>query len=104
MNVANSLVGERSIEIKVIGIRPGEKVHETLVSDEEAHRTIQRGDYYVILPMLPEMGGDAAGDGSLLNEYSSGDNLMTLEETKMLLKSRRLMLDDMTDPRAEILR
>src|SRR5258708_494729 len=39
-HVARALIGERPIEIKVVGIRPGEKVHEILVSDEEAHRTI----------------------------------------------------------------
>ena len=40
---------------EVVGIRPGEKMDEIMVSDEEAPRTIKRGDYYAILPMLPEL-------------------------------------------------
>lgn len=35
---------------KVIGIRPGEKVHETLLTHEEARHSVDYGDYYVVLP------------------------------------------------------
>lgn len=35
---------------KIIGIRPGEKLHEILVTPEEARHTKDVGDYYVILP------------------------------------------------------
>ena len=34
-----ALIGERDIEIVFTGIRPGEKIHEILVSEEEAPRT-----------------------------------------------------------------
>ena len=54
-DIAEALIGDRKIETVVTGIRPGEKVHEILVSEEEAYRTIERGDYYVIQPMLPEL-------------------------------------------------
>src|SRR5579885_3439458 len=47
-DIAAALVGDRKIETRVTGIRPGEKVHEILVSEEEAHRTLARGDYYAI--------------------------------------------------------
>ena len=30
-------------------------MHEILISEEEAHRTVDRGDYYAIRPMLPEL-------------------------------------------------
>src|SRR5580698_4822394 len=43
MHIATALVGARPIQTRIVGIRPGEKVHETLVSDEEAHRTVERG-------------------------------------------------------------
>ena len=33
------MIGDREIEVDYIGIRPGEKIHEILVSEEEAPRT-----------------------------------------------------------------
>ena len=81
-HIAEALIGDRPIEMRIVGIRPGEKVHEILVSEEEAHRTVDRGDYYAILPMLP---GDCAArrpkPPCLTKEYSSADNVMSLEET-----------------------
>jgi len=41
--------------IQEIGIRPGEKIHETLISEEEAFRTEDCGDYYKIIPEAPGM-------------------------------------------------
>lgn len=35
-----------------VGIRPGEKIHETLISSTESLRTVEAGDYFVILPLL----------------------------------------------------
>lgn len=37
-------------EQEVIGIRPGEKLHETMVPEDEAHITLEFGDHYVIQP------------------------------------------------------
>ncbi len=53
-DIAQSLIGKLPVKTIITGIRPGEKIHEILVSEEEANRTIGRGDYYVILPILPE--------------------------------------------------
>jgi UDP-N-acetylglucosamine 4,6-dehydratase len=39
-------------EQKVIGIRPGEKVHESLISEDEARTTKDAGDHYIILPQF----------------------------------------------------
>ena len=38
------------LKIKVIGIRPGEKIHELLCPPEDAYRTIEFSDHYVICP------------------------------------------------------
>jgi UDP-N-acetylglucosamine 4,6-dehydratase len=38
--------------IESSGIRPGEKLHEEMISIEEARRTIDRGDHYVVCPEI----------------------------------------------------
>lgn len=37
---------------KIIGIRPGEKIHEALIGEYEGERTVAVGNYYVILPQI----------------------------------------------------
>src|SRR4051812_19770580 len=59
VDVATALIAGRDIEQKITGIRPGEKIHEIMVSEDEAPRTVQRGEWYAIQPMLPEIGGEA---------------------------------------------
>lgn len=93
-DVTAALVGEREIETRVTGIRPGEKVHEILVSEEEAYRTIGRGDYYVIRPMLPELLDEEEKGEPLGREYSSADDLMTREQVVELLETHKLMVGD----------
>jgi UDP-glucose 4-epimerase len=70
-DVASTLIDGRDIRIDITGVRPGEKTHEIMVSEEECHRTTSRGDYYVILPMLPELRGKEPFTPSLTTEYSS---------------------------------
>jgi UDP-N-acetylglucosamine 4,6-dehydratase len=36
----------------VIGIRPGEKLHEEMISENDARRTVDCGSHYVVLPDL----------------------------------------------------
>lgn len=38
-------------QIDIIGIRPGEKLHEEMISENDAHRTFNLGDRYVIAPL-----------------------------------------------------
>ena len=39
-------------KVEVTGIRPGEKLHEEMISEHEARRTVERGDHYVICPEI----------------------------------------------------
>lgn len=91
VDVADALIDGRQVETVVLGIRPGEKVHEILVSEEEAHRTVERGGYYVILPLLPELQGPAAAASTLEREYSSADNLMSRDEVGEFVRAHGLL-------------
>jgi FlaA1/EpsC-like NDP-sugar epimerase len=103
-HVAEALIGNRPIKTRIMGIRPGEKVHEILVSEEEAFRTVERGSYYAILPMLPELRIDDGNATSLAKEYSSADNVISLDETAQLLRGQRLMIEDVSIDFSEVLR
>jgi UDP-N-acetylglucosamine 4,6-dehydratase len=64
-------------KLEVVGIRPGEKVHETLISEDEARSAVMFKDCFVVQPdsgMRKELARDK---GRLCPEgfiYSSGDN------------------------------
>jgi UDP-N-acetylglucosamine 4,6-dehydratase (inverting) len=51
MDVAEA-VGPRC-EIEMVGIRPGEKVHEEMITDSDSFYTVDLGKYYAILPQVP---------------------------------------------------
>lgn len=72
-DVAEVLIAGRKIPMTFTGMRPGEKIHEIMVSEEECHRTIERGDYYVILPMLPQLLPGGYPPAALETEYSSSN-------------------------------
>jgi UDP-N-acetylglucosamine 4,6-dehydratase (inverting) len=45
-------------EHEVVGIRPGEKLHEQMISTEDAHHTYEYSDYYKILPLIYDWNED----------------------------------------------
>ena len=42
-----------NLEHRVIGIRPGEKIHEEMITASDSYNTYDMGKYYVILPTVP---------------------------------------------------
>ena len=91
-NIAKALIGKRTIQTKVIGVRPGEKMHEIMVSEEEAHHCARRGDYFAILPMLPELRRDTAAEpNALTTEFSSADTVLDLAGTRQLFQQHKLL-------------
>ena len=110
VDVATALIGDRPIRQTITGIRPGEKIHEIMVSGEEAHRTVRRGRYYVIRPMLPEVANGYAEPGGgtvadcLQAAYSSADAVISLEDTAALLRRCGLMFKDNARSQVELLR
>jgi UDP-glucose 4-epimerase len=104
VDIAAVLIGERPIPTVTTGIRPGEKVHEIMVSDEEAARTVARGDWYAIQAMLPEVGEAPADEPALSKEFSSSDHLLSVEETRRLLAAQKLLVEDVDPLAGELLR
>lgn len=78
LDLARVIINGRDIPIVFTGIRPGEKIHEILVSEEESYRTIERDGYYVICPMLPELISIPTEQSDLVGEYSSAN--VTLDQ------------------------
>jgi len=85
VDVAKALMGTKDLPITFTGIRPGEKVHEIMVSEEECFRTVERGEYYVILPVLPELRVEKEFEPALKGEYSSKDDNISVENLRNLL-------------------
>lgn len=85
VDLAKALINHRNIKIAYTGIRPGEKVYETLVAAEEAWRTIKRGSYYVIQSMLPEIAKPPARSKALTCEYNSSTITMSVSDIRKLL-------------------
>jgi UDP-N-acetylglucosamine 4,6-dehydratase/5-epimerase len=81
-------------EQSVIGIRPGEKIHEVMVSEEDSIGTYEYDWYYKILPTIDDWHKDSnrIKDGQKVPDdfvYSSGNNAewMTIEELRSFLAS-----------------
>ena len=57
-DIARAIAPEAQTE--VVGIRPGEKLHEQMISEEDAHYTYEYDEYYKILPAIHSWSEDAA--------------------------------------------
>jgi len=79
--------------IKVIGIRPGEKLHEVLISNDEARTTVELEDMYVVQPGAALWFGHHWSElGKPLPDgyhYASDNNTvwLTLEEIHQIVES-----------------
>lgn len=91
MDLAKAIAPECKTEI--IGIRPGEKLHEVMIPRDEARRTIEYADHYIIQPdfhfwnrRFTNNGGQPVSDDF---EYNSGDNpwMLTLKEMGEIVKN-----------------
>lgn len=72
--------------MKIVGIRPGEKLHEVMVSEDDARNTVEFKDYYIVKPSFPwwdvknHHGGKNAKDGF---KYASNTNKNWLEGPRL---------------------
>ena len=72
-----------------IGIRPGEKLHEQMISHEDAPHTFEYKDYFKILPALNNLSKDheRINGGSKVNDdftYSSEKNNKWMTDNEVL--------------------
>lgn len=81
-------------EREVIGIRPGEKLHEEMITETDALSSLEFGDYFVILPSTPlwdaekyaeDFGGKRCEPGF---RYNSGTNTewLSVEDLRELVR------------------
>lgn len=76
-------------EVKIIGIRPGEKLHELLVTEDESRHAYEVDDGFVIMPEYPSWELVEPSDARPLPggfTYSSGDNdwWLTVDELRAM--------------------
>ncbi len=81
-------------EQKVIGIRPGEKVHEEMITSPDSYTTYDLGKYYAILPQSPvwnlddfieKMGATKVKEGFNYNS-ATNDQWVGVEEIRSLIR------------------
>jgi UDP-N-acetylglucosamine 4,6-dehydratase len=78
-------------EIDYIGIRPGEKLHEVMITEDDARRTLEYDSYYVIQPEFPWWSTENRNGGKVLADgfrYSSemNDQWLTVDELQILIE------------------
>lgn len=78
--------------VSVIGLRPGEKMHEALINESESVRTEESKHHYVIGPAY--LGGEM---GAKMFEYTSADDVMTRVELYMYLKDLGILDKKLSD-------
>lgn len=87
---------DTDIPLKVVGLRPGEKLHETMCSKDESNLVFDYGSYYIISPSLTFFEKNLSYDVNPLNErgskvdqgfeYNSKDNdFLSIEKIKKIL-------------------
>jgi UDP-glucose 4-epimerase len=91
VDVATAMASGRHLEMRYSGIRPGEKVHEVLVSEEEAPRTTIRDENLVIAPILPELRLPNDDEPFERREFSSSDEVVQGAELQALLMRHRVV-------------
>ncbi len=91
-----------SADKPVVGVRPGEKIHESMISTADSYTTVDVGDYYVVLPQgekklrhhyVDELGAKPVEQGFT---YNSGKN-----DEWLSVEALRALICEQVDPNFE---
>lgn len=79
-------------KIEIVGIRPGEKLHESMITVDDARQTVEFDTYYVIQPEFPWWSKEYVNGGKSLPdgfEYIShtNDQWLSVEELRKLVEN-----------------
>jgi len=91
MDLANIYAKLYHKQIVISGIRPGEKMHEALVSGPESTRTHDIGSHYIIKPSYTSYAQDN------VFEYTSSQDVLTEEALERFLQGLNLLHQDIED-------
>ncbi|TQE98382.1 MAG: UDP-N-acetylglucosamine 4,6-dehydratase (inverting) [Spiribacter salinus] len=92
IDVAEAVAPE--CEKPVVGIRPGEKIHEEMITESDSYNTVDLGQYFAILPMAGDMDAKSycRNNGCHMVEagfsYNSGDNdqFLSVDQLRNLIR------------------
>ena len=81
--------------VDLVGIRPGEKLHEEMITSSDSPNTLDLGHYYAILPPANQVASENyletrnASRVPLGFNYSSGENenFLTVDEIRNLIRA-----------------
>jgi UDP-N-acetylglucosamine 4,6-dehydratase len=78
-------------ECKIVGIRPGEKLHEVMIPEDDARHTVELDDFFIVKPQFPWWEESNWAEGRPVAEgfrYSSNTNpwRLNVEQIRQLLK------------------
>lgn len=88
-DLAKAIAPECKVEI--VGIRPGEKLHEAMITEDDARQTLEYDSYFIIQPEFPWWSEEYRHGGRKLAEgfkYTSdlNDNWLSIEELRSLVE------------------
>ena len=94
-------IGNSNTKMKIIGIRPGEKIHEILISKYEKSRTVEEEEYFIVLPhiKIPAVEKEHKNKNVGIKEEFTSDNANVLEkeDIKEMLERDGWLDGDMKD-------
>lgn len=103
MDVAEAIAPDK--EKRIVGIRPGEKLHEEMITSADSYFAYEIGQHYVILPSQPIWNLDSFIEHFKAQKVTPGFNYNSLENTEWLdVESIRQLITQHVDPTFQITR